>query len=374
MAGVVLVGSNAFILSPILSVVAISLDSTPLQIAWAISSFGAATALSALFLAPVSDVYGARWTLAGASLLLGLGQLICLASTHWVQLCLGQGVAGLAVGILLPGIYATAMATAAPGQEASRLGFVLTGWALSLVAAVPISAAITEYLGWRPVYGGLAFICFLVAASFVGSIPGDLPRSGKRTNPYRALRLPGVAFLLCIVLGYMSAFYGCYAFFGEGLRVSLDLSATEAGLFVLVYGAGFGLAGLYIARFSPKLGRAYLALVLVAIGIDYFAWNLAIQSVPAALGVTFLWGVLNQFAVNALIVLLNKQAANARAAVLGLNSAVTYGSVFIGPFILGPVFQSFGFSAVATFAGIAVFVSAIAFFVGGKFLFPEHAT
>lgn len=369
MCGVVLIGSNAFILSPILTEVSLSLDTTPLQVAWAISSFGAATAVSALFLAPFSDTHSKRWTLTGAGLLLGAAQLICLFSVHWVMLCFGQAVAGLAVGVLLPSIYSTAMATAEKGREAARLGFILTGWALSLVAAVPISAAITEVIGWRPVYATLAGLCVVVSLGFYLVIPAELPRSIKRTNPMAAFRLPGVAFLLLIVLGYMTAFYGCYAFFGEGIRNTLKIGAGAAGIYVLAYGAGFGLAGLFIAKAPPRLGRGFLTLVFSAISLNYFAWIFAVHDYYAAFVVTFLWGFLNQFGVNSLIVLLNQKAAEARGAVLGLNSAVTYTSVFAGPFFLGPIFQTSGFVPVAIISGLAVSGSAVALFFGGKRLF-----
>ena len=48
--GVFLIGANSFILSPILSDVAASLNTTAVPITWSISAFGGATGLSAFFL------------------------------------------------------------------------------------------------------------------------------------------------------------------------------------------------------------------------------------------------------------------------------------------------------------------------------------
>jgi MFS transporter, DHA1 family, inner membrane transport protein len=371
MAGVVLVGSNAFVLSPILAEVAEVLQTTPVRIAWAISSFGAATAVSALFLSPLTDVYGARITLTAAAALLSAAQVLCMSSGHWFWLCAGQALAGTSVGILLPGIYTTAMATADPGREAARLGFVLTGWALSLVLAVPLSATVAEYVGWRPVYGGLAVLSSLIGICFWFSIPPGSARSARRTSPQRALRLPGIPFLLLVSLGYMTAFYGCYAYFGDGIRRSLDLGPGGAGLYVLAYGAGFGLAGVCIGKIAPRLGRRYLASVLAAISATYLSWRFAIDYAAAAFLASFVWGFLNQFGLNALLVLLNRRAADARGAVMGLNSAVTYGAVFAGPFFLGPVYQWGDYAAVSTVAGLLVAAGCLAVLTRGAGLFSD---
>ncbi|UYC11665.1 MFS transporter [Xanthomonas sp. CFBP 8445] len=134
-------------LTPILSDVAAALGTEPFRIAWAISAFGAATAVSALTLGTLIDRRPAGWVLGGATLLLALAA--SSVSQTWVWLCLAPALAGVATGVLLPGTYATAVATAPQGREAARLGIVLTSWALSLVLAVPLAAFVAAGFGWR---------------------------------------------------------------------------------------------------------------------------------------------------------------------------------------------------------------------------------
>lgn len=365
-ASVVLVGANAFVLSPILTEVAEGLGTEPSRVAWAISAFGAATAVSSLLLSSAIDRHPPRRVLGAAAALLAIAQALSAASPNWIWLCASQALAGVAVGVLLPGTYATAAATAPPGREAARLGIVLTGWALSLVLAVPLAASIASRIGWRMVYALLGAVSIGVAFGLFRSLRGACVATMERISPWRALRLPGVAPTLLVMFGYMTAFYGTFAWFGEGLRRAFALSAEGTGLFVLAYGLGFGLAGLALGRASPRISRGYLLSVLVSIAGVYFAWRFALGAVLAAFAAAMIWGVLNQFGLNALVVSLNRQAEGARGAVMGLNSAITYSAVFAGPMLMGYVHAGWGFPAVTTLAGVIVIAGALAMSIHGS--------
>ncbi len=358
LAAVLLVGSNAFVLSPILSEVARGLGTDPFRIAWSLSTFGAATAISALTLATLIDRIPTGRALGGAALLLALAQASSGVSQSWLWLCLSQAMAGIATGVLLPGSYAAAIATAPKGRESARLGIVLTGWALSLVLAVPLAAFVAERLGWRTVYGLLAAVSAVTAFCLMQALRDVWNQTTVRTPPWRALRLPGVALLLAVMFTYMTAFYGSFAFFGEGLRHAFGLSAQGTGVFVLAYGLGFGMAGIGLGIVAPRISRHYIMLVLIAIVMSYAGWRFALTTQLIAFAASMVWGVLNQFALNALVVSLNHRAAGARGAVMGLNSAVTYSAVFAGPVVMGSVYTSSGFEAVTALAALFVAIGA----------------
>lgn len=359
LAAVLLVGANAFVLSPILSEVAEGLATEPFRIAWSISAFGAATAVSSLTLAGLIDRNpDAGRVLGGAAVLLAFAQAASGLSQNWFWLCLSQGLAGVAVGIMLPGTYATAVATAPKGREAARLGLVLTGWALSLVLAVPLAAFVTENLGWRVVYLLLAMMSFVVSLGLMVVLRGVKGEAISRTPPWQALRLPGVGMLLAVMFAYMTAFYGSFAFFGEGVRNAFGISAQGGGLFVLAYGLGFGLAGLGLGVVAPRITHGRVLSVLCALATSYAAWRFALATPQAAFAAAMIWGILNQLGLNALVVTLNRRASEARGAVMGLNSAVTYSAVFAGPLVMGPIYGDGGFTAVSGLAAMFVTIGA----------------
>ena len=358
LAAVLLVGANAFVLTPILSEVALGLGTDAFRVAWAISAAGAATAVSAIGLAGLIDRMPAGRVLGLAAALMALAQALSAASQGWLWLCLSQAVAGVATGVLLPGTYATAAATAPKGREAARLGLVLTGWALSLVFAVPLAAVVAERLGWRVVYALLAALSGVTALALALCLRGIRTGSGAPSRPWRAARIPGVAPLLGVIFLYMTAFYGSFAFFGEGLRRAFGFSAEGIGVFVLAYGLGFGLAGIGLGLVAPAISRRYLLCALLAVAIGYLGWRVALARPAAAFGMTMAWGFMNQISLNALVVSLARRAPEARGAVLGLNGAVTYSAVFAGPIVMGPLFAAQGFPGVTTLAAGLILAAA----------------
>ncbi|MCG8692637.1 MAG: MFS transporter, partial [Minwuiales bacterium] len=304
--GIVVMGSNSLVLSPILTDVARDLETTPVVIARVISVYGAATALSSALFGGVIDRFGARRVLLVGAAAMVLALIGCAASIGWISLALSQAVVGGAVGVMLPAVYATATASAPAGEGARVLGRVVAGWGISMVVGVPVSAFITEYAGWRATFGVLAAVA---AAAMIGfSRLPSLARgeqAAAAVSPAAALGIPGVVPLLAICCAYMTAFYGLYAFLGDHLRVTLDLNAGPAGLVVLGYGAGFGLASLAGASVDRIGPRRLFPAVLLAIAAVYLALIPATAALGSAIAMAVIWGFVNHIGVNLIILFLS---------------------------------------------------------------------
>jgi predicted MFS family arabinose efflux permease len=341
-AGIAVVGSNSLVLSPILGDVAQAMATTPVAVSRAIAAYGGATALSAFLLAPQIDRIGPRRAL-------------------------GAGMAGFGAGVILPSIYTLATSIAPAGQSSRVLGRVLTGWSISMVAGVPVAAVIAESLGWRAVFMLLAGLAAL-ALPGISRLPAqdalsqDAGPQVTRPGPaalVAPLAYPGVPALLLICLAYMAAFYGVYAFIGDHVRATLGLSAGRAGLIVLTYGLGFGAASLgdgLIDRLGPR--RIFPVIFTVAAAI-YALMVPAAHSFAAIAVLTGLWGFTNHFGLNILVLLLSQAKPEARGAVLGLNSAVTYLGVLVGTGLAGIGYAGAGFPPLAFGAAAACLVAAL---------------
>lgn len=356
---VAMVGSNALALSPILGDVAAALAVEPVTVSRAVTAYGGATALSALLLARRIDGFGTRRALRLSLFGLALATFASALAPHWLVLVLGQMLAGIGAGVVLPATYAMATLIAPPGAQSRTLGWVLGGWSISLVAGVPAAALLADLGGWRVPFLALTGLAVLAAVGTALLPPDGERRSGAATpsSVLAPLRYPGVAPLLLVCLAFMAAFYGVYAFIGDHLRQSLDLSASGAGLIVLSYGIGFGAAGLgdgLLDRIGP---RRVLPLTLAAVAGVYAAMIPAPAGFATMLGLAGLWGFANHGALNSLILLLAAARPEQRAAVLGLNSAVTYLGVLVGVGGAATVYARAGFS---TLAGVAAALAAAA--------------
>lgn len=359
--GVFLIGANSFILSPILSDVAASLNTDAVPITWAISAFGGATGLSAFFLSRLIDRYDARLMFSAAFLVMALGFLGSAVTPVWQGLAAGQALVGLATGILLPAIYSEAVRIAPEGEGARVLGVVLSGWSISLIGGVPISAALSDLLDWRIAYAALSGIAVLLAIAFAMFRPSHPVARARSAGPARleVLRIPGVKSLLVTCLCFMSSFYGTYALLGHHMREMLGISASAASMAALTYGVGFGLGGL-AARHVDRLGPARVfPYFLSGSCAIYLMLALATQAYWTALLATLLLGFVNHFGLSLTVLLLAQRNPAARGMLIGFNITATYIAVFCGPLLMSALYTAAGFGAVSVAAAILVAVAVI---------------
>ncbi|MDZ5614182.1 MFS transporter [Achromobacter xylosoxidans] len=362
MFAVSVVGSNGLALSPILADVARSFASTPLTVSTAISAYGAATAASAFLLAARIDRWGIRRSLLIAMAVLIGALLLSAGAPHWIVLTLAQAVAGAAAGVILPAAYGSASLVAAAGQETRALGRVISGWSVSLVAGVPLSALISDAIGWRATYGVLA-LCAAVALAGLRKLP---ERRGAHAAPPRLSRLLAplsyrdVPVLLLGCLAFSSAFYGVYAFLADHVRTLLALSAGQVGFIAFAYGAGFLLAGLAGAPLIERLGpRRALPLALAALSAVYLALLPAAHALATVLALAVLWGAASQLSLNLLVLLLSRARPEERGAVLGLNTCTTYLGASVGTAVAGTLYTHAGFESLGLVAAAALALAAL---------------
>ncbi len=362
MFAVSVVGSNGLALSPILSDVARSYSTSPLTISTAISAYGAATSASAFFLAARIDRIGIRRSLLGAMAALIAALILSACAPHWIVLTLAQALAGAAAGVILPAAYGSASLIAQPGQEARTLGRVIAGWSVSLVAGVPLSALISDAVGWRATYGVLA-LCAAIAVLGLRKLP---ERRAANPAPLRLSRLLAplsyrdVPALLLGCLAFSSAFYGVYAFLADHVRGLLALSAGQVGFIAFAYGAGFLLAGVAGAPLIERLGpRRALPLALGVIALVYLGLLPAAHALASVLAIAVLWGAASQLSLNLLVLLLSRARPEERGAVLGLNTCTTYLGASVGTAIAGTIYTHAGFEALGLAAACALAAAAL---------------
>ncbi|WP_085033540.1 MFS transporter [Ensifer aridi] len=351
------IGSNSLALGPIAPNVARSLGADVPAVMTASAAFGLGTAASAAFLGRLIDRHGPRRMLATALLLLAAGLGGSAVAPALPFLVVAQLLVGMAAGIALPAIYTLASVIAPAGRESETVGLVLTGWTLSMVAGVPLSAAIADFAGWRTVYVVVAAATLIACAAVrLAAVRED--SGGKATSPLAALGVRGVAPLLAACAAFMAAFYGVYAYIGDHLHAVLGLPVSANGLVAVSYGFGFG-GAVFLDRLIDRFdsGRL-LPLIFLAVAGIYVSMAAASGSYAAMLAVVFLWGLANHFGLNVLILRLTALDPARRGAIMGLNSGVTYFSLFAGTIGFGAAYASTGFFILPLAAAVLMLAAA----------------
>lgn len=336
------IGSNSLALGPIAPEVARSLGTDVPAVMTASAAFGLGTAASAIFLARLIDRHGARRMLFAALLILAAGLAASAAAPSLPLLIAAHLVVGVAAGIAIPAIYTLASVIAPVGRESETIGLVLTGWTLSMVAGVPLSAAIADFAGWRTVYAVVA-AATLVACIAVRLAAVQNEATGEATSPLAALGIRGAGPLLVACAAFMASFYGVYAYVGDHLHAGLGLPVSASGLIAITYGIGFGSAA-FLDRLIDRFGAGRLLpfIFLVVAGV-YVLMAVASGSYAAMLAVALVWGLANHFGLNVLIMRLTALDPSRRGAIMGLNSGVTYLALFAGTLSFGAVYAEAAF-------------------------------
>lgn len=352
------IGSNSLALGPVAPDVAQSLAAGVPAVMTASAAFGLGTAASAIFLGRLIDRHGPRRMLMIALILLAIGLAGSAAAPALPLLVAAQLVAGSATGIALPAIYTLASVIAPAGRESETIGLVLTGWTLSMVAGVPLSATIADIAGWRSIYIVITATT-MIACIAVRVAPVQDANSGRTTSPLVALGVRGVAPLLLACAAFMAAFYGVYGYVGDHLHARLGLPVSANGIIAISYGFGFGAAA-FLDRLMDRFGTDRLLpfIFLVVAGI-YILMSLASGSYAAMLAIVFFWGLANHFGLNVLIMRLTALDPEKRGAIMGLNSGVTYIALFAGTIGFGAAYACSGAFHILPLAAAGLMLAAV---------------
>ena len=220
------------------------------------------------------------------------------------------------------------------------MGLVLTGWTLSMVGGVTLSAHVAALWGWRSVFILLTVAMVAVLAVVQHARFPAQSVSDRITSPVSALRVPGITPALFSVLMLGTGFYGIYNYLGAQLSGVLGREVSDAGLLTLFYGVGFGAATLldpWLDRVGPRRG---LLVVFLALSTYYLMMSQVAGRYPVLVVMMFGWGVLQHLGLNLTVSRLNRLDPSQRGAVMGLNSAVMYLSVFGATLLFRPVYEA----------------------------------
>jgi predicted MFS family arabinose efflux permease len=335
-------------LSPLLSVISTELGAPIAHISRAVAAYGAGSAISAIWLGRSLDGFGMNRALFWSMTVAGLSQFLSAFSQDWITLSALQMLAGAAAGIALPSIYGLTTTVAPKGQEAQTLSRVTFGWSISLVAAVPLAAYFTDFMGWRLTLSSLGAL-HLIMLIPLRLYKGPPTPAATKFSLLMPFTLKGSIPIYTINFIFMAGFYGIYAFSGTHAVNGFGQSTTLAGLLALVYGAGFGTASFfakYLDRASPNMTLPIGLLAATAI-ICAIAYAPSYQTFLIAFA---LWGFLNHLNLTLIITRITDLTATHKGAVLSMYSGITYIASMVSILLYGSLFESHGFTYIVMLA------------------------
>lgn len=258
-------GADLLVMTPILPTLAEELGvGSDLAGLW-VTAYAVATGVFALAFGPVSDRFGRRAVLRGGLVVLLLGTAACAASTGFFSLMAARFVAGAGAGMLVTSTTSYAGDHFGPERRAVVMGWIMSGFFLALILAVPIGAFLTAALGWPRM--------FLVLSAFAGLVGlgvGALPRPrfevrserlslGSAARTYVGLlgerKVVGVL-LMSFAIGLSMTMFSVYS--SPWMAETFGLDVAHRGLVYAAGGPAVLLGGPIAGRLSNHFGRVSL--------------------------------------------------------------------------------------------------------------------
>lgn len=293
-----LVGSDEFLLGPILTPVGADLGVAPERITLFIGAYALPVALLAPAFGALSDRHGRRAVLLPAVALFCLGSLGTAAAPGYGLALLTRVVTGIGAAGLLPVAFACA-ADSGPARAPVNIAAVQAGLTGGIILAPLYGAWVTGLFGWQWAFAGLALAAALTLPGLTRLRGGAAPAGAAPSGPVLVPGAPGAILAMGFGLG---GAVGVYALAGERLR---DLTGLETGGVGLIY-AGFGLLTLVGNLLMPRVldrardGRQVMQLCLYGVLAAIVAlFALPLGPLAACLALVF-WAVLGGLGAPAL--------------------------------------------------------------------------
>ncbi len=302
------------------------------------------------------DRVGPGRVVLGGTFVFVLGSLISAAAPTFGVLVLGRVLQGVGLAIVPAGVLARMMSGARTGQAGGAMAVYQTAISVGGAVGPAVGGLLAVQAGWR---SALLFCAAAGLVAFVVALPDRQASARERPRAVAGQAL-GRGALLAVALVMVPNAIASFDRFGVGqLALPLyaagpgDLDATTVGLLLgsqtVVALAMIGPAGWATDRFGS--GRVVAAsAVLAAMGIAL------IPHAPGPLGLwvaTLLFGVGVSVLGVAGAVHVFTLPLQSTGTLIGVYRLSTDAVQAIGPLLVGPLLEAFGFQA--TFVGIALF-------------------
>ncbi|MBV9202460.1 MAG: MFS transporter, partial [Alphaproteobacteria bacterium] len=247
-----IVGSDLFVISPLLPLIAADYEVPPTAAGWSVTAFAITYMVSAPLLGHLADRVGRARVLTCCLCAFGTANLFTALAGNFAWLLVTRIAAGAAAAGVSPSVYALTGAGAPAEQRASRLSIAVSGLLMSLCLGTPVGLLTAAWLCWPAVFFVLGVVSLPLAAAN-HRIWRHPPAPIGRAAAAERLTPPAVAARLAPTVLWSAALYSVYTYLGEGLSAS-GYPAEQIAQVLLFYGSGAMAGTLLGGRFADRLG------------------------------------------------------------------------------------------------------------------------
>lgn len=357
-----LIGSDTFVVAPLLPSLAKAFDVSTTQSGWLVSVYAIGYALTGLLSGPISDRGNRRIILTLGMVVFALATAACAVSTGFWTMFIFRFITGGAAAIAAPQVWAMIPTLVGPDQQhvLRVMGYTTAGLSIAQVVGVPLGSLLA-IIDWHIIFPIIGVCSLGLTVTLWHQIPDLHPTAAAKKVPYLTLLHAPQAFTRFLsYLAYTLAFFTVFTYAPTWLEDGLGTSKVTVALIVLAGGIGNTIGSLFGVRLTGRMTpvRA-IYLSAVVMGIAYLV--LAASPAPIVVGLVFLPLFACGGAMLSVRMLhLQQLDSTARGTISTLTSAVMYLGTTVAGLIGGPLLTlTDNFAAIGITAFLLSTVSAL---------------
>jgi DHA1 family inner membrane transport protein len=340
-----LIGTETFLVSPILPQIANNFSSTIRDAASIVTAYVLAYAFFAPLLGVMSDALGRKLFIVGGATIFCLGNIIASIASSLDILTFARCITGIGAAMAGPSIWAFIGDTTHHSIRGRIISFGMAAFSLGQVLGVPLGASITAWLGWQWAFRSLGIIILLITP-FLLFYLRKYPHHKDVASKSKLRLLFGISHNKPVLLALASTFFwaaanlGSYTFVGAILQSRYQLSTQFLGLAVTVVGISSFIGSLVGGRFADywrskkRYEEQLVGFWSFLLGVAIFGFVVA-SALWLSLFFLAIWFIASGAFVTAQQTLLTILAADLRGATLSWNNSVMYAGTAVGVSLIG---------------------------------------
>ena len=357
-----LIGSDTFVVAPLMPSLAQAFDVSTTQSGWLVSIYAIGYALTGLVSGPISDRGNRRIILTLGMVVFALSTAACAVSPGFWTMFTFRFITGGAAAVAAPQVWAMIPALVGPDQKRILrvMGYTTAGLSIAQVVGVPLGSLLA-IIDWRIIFPIIGVCSLALTVTLWYQIPDLRPTAAAKKLPYLTLLHAPQAFTRFLsYLVYTLAFFTVFTYAPTWLEDGLGTSKVTVALIVLAGGIGNTIGSLFGVRLTGRMTpvRA-IYLSAVVMGIAYL--TLAASPPPIVVGLVFLpFFACGGAMLSVRMLHLQQLDSTARGTISTLTSAVMYLGTTVAGIIGGPLLTlTDNFTAIGITAFLLSTVSAL---------------
>ncbi len=345
-----LVGTDTFLVAPLLPELTARFASPPASAGWMVSAYAIGYCVTAVFAGPVSDRFDRRRVLVAGMSAFSAATAACgLASTLWQMIAL-RALAGVCAAVAAPQVWAAIPQLVPPGRFVAAMAAPTAGLTVAQLVGVPVGSLLGAVSTAAPflAVGAAGAGTSLALWLWYPPVPPQASKTRVIAQYGGLLAVPAARWRFAAYFVFQLGNFAVLSFAPTWFSTDFALDATGVGYAMIALGTGNTLGALAGPRIVARwgTGRTLLGCMLAYL-VCYPAlpWSGNLAVALAVLSVVFFTGG-TLFPV--FMGLLQSLTATARGTVSALANVLMYAGSAVAGALGGPLMTgSWGFAGIA---------------------------